>query len=333
MAKVYGKRWETIDPVGEGGQAVAFLVRDLQDPDGEDRWVLKRLKNTNRLGRFETEIEALQQVKSAQIPRVEDHSLADPAYLVYPYIGPSLDQVVDKLSFDQAWSLFEDVVQAVMDAHWQDIAHRDIKPQNILVDEDPERRRAYLIDFGICQIENGQVHTLTDEALGSRAFAAPELDAGALGAPGRKSDIYSLGKLLYWMVTRGGFFAREDFERRLDAVPNDRGVERSYVRYFLSRTVVPASDERIDVLSLRRDLETAGRLIRLGANMVGAKDQTCPICRLGTLRRRTGSDPKDVGFNPRGISEEDFRLLHCNYCGYLQAHDIRNTTASDRWEI
>ena len=67
-----------------------------------------------------------------------------------------------------------------------EVVHRDIKPQNILVDEDPERRRAYLIDFGICQIENGQVHTLTDEALGSRDFAAPDLRLGLLVPLGRK---------------------------------------------------------------------------------------------------------------------------------------------------
>ena len=334
MAKSYGERWETIGSLSEGGQARTFFVRDLRNPDSDDRWVLKRLKNTSRLGRFETEIEALKKVESARIPRVEEYSLTDPAYLVYPYIGPTLDKVVDELSFDQAWDLFQDVVQAVMDAHWEDIAHRDIKPQNILVDEDPERRRGYLIDFGICQIEGGQINTLTDEALGSRDFAAPELEVGATGAPGKKSDIYSLGKLLFWIVTRGQFFAREDFESRLDAVPNDRGVERSYVRHFLSRTVLSGSDERIDVLSLRRDVETAGRLIRLGANMVGAKDQTCPICRQGTLRRRAGGgDIRNVGFNPTGDPSTYFRLLHCGHCGYMQVHDIGGTTGEDLWEI
>ena len=68
--------------------------------------------------------------------------------------------------------------------------------------------------------------------------------------------------------------------------------------------------------------------------MVGAKDQTCPICRQGTLKRRAGrGDIQNVGFNPRGDPSTYFRLLHCNYCGYLQAHDIRNTTARDMWEI
>ena len=334
MAKRYGERWEVVESLGEGGQAHAFRVKDLQDPNGDEGWVLKRLKNTNRLGRFETEIEALKKIESARIPRVTDYSIGNPAYLVYPYIGPTLDRVVDDLSFDQAWDLFEDVVQAVMDAHWEDIAHRDIKPQNILVDENPEHRRAYLIDFGICQIENGQIHTLTDEALGSRDFAAPELEVGAPGAPGRKSDIYSLGKLLYWMVTRGGYFARENFEQRLDAVPNDQGVERSYVRNLLSRTVVVTPDERTDATSLRTDVGIAGRLIRQGVNLVGARDQTCPICRQGTLKRRAGpGDIRNVGFNPTGDPSTYFRLLHCGHCGYMQVHDIRGTTGEDLWEI
>ncbi len=334
MAKCYGGRWETIGSLSEGGQARTFFVRDLRAPDSDDRWVLKLLKNTNRLGRFETEIEALNKVESARIPRVEDYSFTDSAYLVHPYIGPTLDKVVDKLSFDEAWDLFGDVVEAVRDAHQAEVVHRDIKPQNILVDEDPERRRAYLIDFGICQIENGQVHTLTDEALGSRSFAAPELEVGSTGTPGPKSDVYSLGKLLYWIVTRGQLFARESYEQGLARVPNHRHVGRQYVRNLLSRTVEVDPQERISAEELRRDVGIARGLIRDGVNLVGARDQTCPICRQGTLRRRAGGgDIQNVGFSPTGDPSTYFRLLHCGHCGYMQVHDIGGTTAEDMWEI
>ena len=333
MAKVYGERWEVVESLGEGGQAHAFRVRDLRDPDRDDRWVLKRLRNTSRLGRFEDEIQALQRITSPRIPKVRAYSLGDPAYLVYPYIGPSIDHMVRELSFDQALDLYEDVVEAVWAAHRHRVAHRDVKPGNILVDEDHGRRRAYLIDFGICQIANGRLHTLADEGLGSRDFAAPELVAGATHSSGFYSDSYSLGKLLYWMVTGGGFFAREEFEPALSRVPNDRGVERSYVRGLLSRTVLVSPERRASAESLREDVGVVKRLIRLGVNMVGTKDQTCPICRQGTLRRRTGFEIRERGFSPQGTPAEHFRLLHCDYCGYLQAHDISGTGAQHLWEI
>ena len=96
-------------------------VPDLPD---DDRWVLKRLKNTSRLGR--SSAEALKKVESARIPRVEEYSLTDPAYLVYPHrtdtrqsggrtlVRPSLGSVPGRSA-------------SVMDAHWEDIAHRDIR--------------------------------------------------------------------------------------------------------------------------------------------------------------------------------------------------------------
>ena len=249
MGKVYGERWETLASLGEGGQARAFHVRDLQSPDGDERWVLKRLKNTQRIGRFEDEIKALLTIESPRIPRVEDYSLGDPAYLVYPYIGPSLDQVADTLSFDQALDLYWDVAEAVSAAHYHNVVHRDLKPQNIVVDENPDGRRAYLIDFGICQIEDGHAFTVTEEPLGSRSFAAPELEAGSPVAVGPKSDVYSLGKLLYWMVMQGKMFARENFGAAIQSVPVERGVERSYVRNLLSRVLIDPT-ERISAQTL-----------------------------------------------------------------------------------
>ncbi len=333
MAKRYGDRWQTIDSLGEGGQARAFRVRDLEDPADEGGWVLKRLKNSSRLERFKDEIEALRRIDSPRIPQVEDCSLDDPPYLVYPYIGPTLDEVAEGLSFDAALGLFIDVVEAVMHAHEQGVVHRDVKPQNVVVGEDSEGRRAYLIDFGICQIENGEAYTLTDEPLGSRSFAAPELEAGAAGPVGPKSDVYSLGKLLYWLVTGGKIFPRESYEPGLSQMPQELGVERQYLRSLLSRTVEIDPNERISAAFLFSDVRIAKRLIRERVNLVGAKDQVCPACRQGTLRRRTGVDIRNTGLSPTGNPDEWFRLLHCSYCGYLQMHDISGTKARGLWEI
>ena len=62
MAKVYAERWKIIKQIGEGGQAHAFWVKDLHG--GSTDWILKRLKNPNRLARFEREVRALEALDS-----------------------------------------------------------------------------------------------------------------------------------------------------------------------------------------------------------------------------------------------------------------------------
>jgi len=219
MAKTFGGRWAVIASLGEGGQAHTFLVRDLAD--GSEGWVLKRLKNLERTSRFAREVEALTRLASPHVPPIVDHSLDKPAYLVTQYVGPDLDHeaprptaVLDHLD------RFRQVTAAAAAAHDAGIVHRDIKPNNVVIGPDG---RAFLIDFGICaDAASGAVLTTTAEGFGHRAFAAPELELGALQAATAAADIYSLGKLLFWMVTGGGFIVREAIDP--DRLPVDRSI-------------------------------------------------------------------------------------------------------------
>jgi len=145
---VLGNRWEMVKPLGEGGQAHTYIVRDLRD--NSDTWVLKRLKNKKRLGRFQREIEALRKMQSPYIPTVEDYSVDDPPYVVCPYLGENLEKYVTTppLSVHAALHIFEQIVEATRDAHAKGVKHRDIKPNNIVLTADGQQ--ANLIDFGIC---------------------------------------------------------------------------------------------------------------------------------------------------------------------------------------
>jgi serine/threonine protein kinase len=102
------------------------------------------------------------------------------------------------------------VVTAVSEAHSIGVVHRDIKPNNIVISED--EATVYLIDFGICQYIEGNLTklTLVDEPFGNPAFAAPECFLGTNIEPGPTSDVYSLGKLIYWMISGKRHIARED---------------------------------------------------------------------------------------------------------------------------
>ena len=171
--------------------------------------MLKRLKNPKRLGRFEREVQALRAVRSDHILSIEDFDLHEPAFLVTPLVGRDLVKCVQErqLNLLEALSLFEHMVTAVRDAHEVGVAHRDLKPNNVVVSEDG---KAFVIDFGLCQVLDGElVLTTTGELIGTAAFAAPDCAPGSARGCGPSSDIYSLGKLLHWLVSGGGLIHRE----------------------------------------------------------------------------------------------------------------------------
>lgn len=213
--KTYGERWQVVRSLGEGGQAHTFLVRDLGSGN-RGLFVLKRLKNPRRLGRFTQEIEALRALDSERLARVVDFRPdASPAYFVTEYRGRDLTRWVmgNPLNIAERLRIFRDIVEGVAAAHSRGITHRDIKPNNVVVDDDG---RACVIDFGICQIiDDDLVLTTTDEAFGNAAFAAPECFLGSDQPITTRSDVYSLGKLLLWLTTNGMHMNREELSEAL----------------------------------------------------------------------------------------------------------------------
>ena len=97
-------------------------------------------------------------------------------------------------------AMFEQIIAAigVCEAHEPAVVHRDVNPSNILVLPDSTIR---LIDFGICQVQDGTLITLLDENVGTRNYTSPECEAGEDGAIGVHSDIYSAAKVLWSMLT------------------------------------------------------------------------------------------------------------------------------------
>jgi len=232
----FGSRWKLVekDPLGGGGQGNAFLVSDLQDP-AAPRCVAKVLKGAKltdqspRWKRLEEEIEISKSFNHPNVIRVIDsgHTKgSDYPFFVMPfYSGGSLQNGRAQFTSPVAWlNLFADICDGVAHIHSKDVVHRDIKPANVFLDAGS----AVVGDLGLCFRFDAESLTETMEVATARWFGAPELRNGHLEHPLPCADIYSLGKLLYWLFT-GRVYDRDEQEydiddRKLSHISFQRGV-------------------------------------------------------------------------------------------------------------
>ncbi|HEU5050557.1 MAG TPA: serine/threonine-protein kinase [Gemmatimonadales bacterium] len=196
-------RYEIERKLGEGGMALVYLARDVR----LDRTVaIKVLRGEVALAlggdRFLREIKLASHLQHPNILAVWDSGDADGVlYFVMPFItGESLRDRLDRekqLSLEDAISITREVADALHYAHAQGIVHRDVKPENILL----EQGHAILADFGIARAasESGTKLTETGMSVGTPTYMSPEQSLGGDQIDGR-SDQYSLGCVLYEML-------------------------------------------------------------------------------------------------------------------------------------
>ncbi|WP_321891990.1 serine/threonine protein kinase [Paraburkholderia tropica] len=215
MAKIYGERWVLGESIGSGGQGDVFYASDRSGEISETV-ALKRLKNRNRAERFIREIEAIRTVDHQHVIRLIDHSPIDAGdsersmYIVMPVAaGGDLSKRVlaYKNSLDSTLIVAQHLASALAAAHGAGVVHRDVKPQNVLFRD--EGHHAILTDFGICYMHADERITPVDEAVGPRVFMPPEMEGGRAIEVRPAADVYSLGKLIYYMISGGVMLPRE----------------------------------------------------------------------------------------------------------------------------
>lgn len=207
MDKYIGKRldgkYEIHNLVGVGGMACVYRAYDRV----EDRWVaIKILKdefsnNSEFLRRFRNEAKAITVLSHPNIVDVYDVSFGDRLqYIVMEYIdGITLKQYIDQegvIRWDEALHFTTQILMALEHAHEKGIIHRDIKPQNVMLLQDGSIK---VTDFGIARFSQSETQTMTDKAIGSVHYIAPEQARGDYIT--NKADIYSVGVMLYEMTT------------------------------------------------------------------------------------------------------------------------------------
>ena len=207
MDKYLGKRldgrYEIHELIGIGGMANVYRCTDTIDDREVAIKILKDefLNNEEFIRRFKNESKAIAMLSHPNIVKVYDVSFGDMIqYIVMEYIdGITLKEYIDRqgvIEWRDALHLTTQVLRALQHAHESGIVHRDIKPQNIMLLQDGTIK---VTDFGIARFSDKATRTMTDQAIGSVHYIAPEQARGDI--TDGKTDLYSVGVMLYEMLT------------------------------------------------------------------------------------------------------------------------------------
>ncbi len=208
--------------LGRGGMGVVYAARD---PELERKVAIKFLLGDSAAGlrRFQLEAVAAARVQHPGVVAV--HAVGE--HRGHPYIvmdhvdGVSLDRYLEEQAPDRrrCVELLADVCQAVGAAHRRGVIHRDLKPANVLVDRQGGAR---VLDFGVAKLfardVEAAVRTREGELLGTPAYMAPEQVGGAGGVVDTRTDVFTLGVILYQLLTGELPFLRDSLAAMIHAV-------------------------------------------------------------------------------------------------------------------
>lgn len=207
IGSMLGNRYEIIEKVGEGGMAIVYkakchllnrfvAIKVLRDEFTEDEDFIRK---------FRRESQAAASLSHPNILNIYDVGVDEldgkkVYYIVMEFIsGKTLKEVIKnkgKLSVGETINYSIQIAEALKHAHRNHIVHRDIKPHNMMITED---NRVKVTDFGIARAVTSSTVTTTSNVLGSVHYFSPEQARG--GYTDEKSDIYSLGIVMYEMIT------------------------------------------------------------------------------------------------------------------------------------
>jgi len=203
IGTVLSGRYRLESKLGSGGMSTVYLARD----ETLQRWVAVKVMHRemsdqpDQLERFRREARAVAQLSHPNVVAVIDAGEdGGYPYIVFEHVeGETLKQRIDRLGrlpVDEAVAYGIEVGRGLAAAHAQRLIHRDVKPQNVLIDAEG---RAKVTDFGIARSLESDGLTKTGRVLGTTDYVAPEQAMGQ--AVDARCDIYSLGVLLYEMLT------------------------------------------------------------------------------------------------------------------------------------
>lgn len=268
MGKKLNGRYKIIGTVGAGGMANVYLAKDLIL---ERDVAVKVLRfdfrdDQDTIRRFKREALAATELTHPNIVSVYDIGEEENnQYIVMEYVkGMDLKHYIHSnfpIPYQKVLDIMRQILAAVAEAHKNSIIHRDLKPQNVLIDEEGTVK---ITDFGIAVALSQTSITQTNSLLGSVHYLSPEQARGGMAT--KQSDIYSLGIILYELLTGNVPFEGESavsialkhFQESLPSVKDfDHRIPQPLENVVLKATAKETVDRYRTVQEMASDLATS----------------------------------------------------------------------------
>ncbi|WP_442603903.1 Stk1 family PASTA domain-containing Ser/Thr kinase [Paenibacillus sp. KN14-4R] len=295
IGNTLGGRYEVLELIGGGGMALVYKAQDLLLNRKVAIKVLREqyIHDEEFIRRFRREAQSAASLSHPNVVSIYDVGQEeDTYYIVMEYVeGKTLNELIKEkapLQVEEAIGIASQICDALDHAHHNEIIHRDIKPHNILIGRNG---RVKVTDFGIARATTSSSITQTGSVIGSVHYFSPEHAKGTNA--GEKSDLYSLGIVLFQMLTgKLPFRGESPIAVALKHLQEDVASPRS------ENPLIPQSVENVILKALRKRPEERYQSAKQMLNDL----ETC----LSPERR---NEPKAQFWSDEGIDEESTRIL------------------------
>ncbi|MCZ6794468.1 MAG: serine/threonine-protein kinase [Planctomycetota bacterium] len=220
LGKIINGKYKVLSVLGEGGMGVVYKVQHLI-LQNRNLFALKILHprfsgDEHFRNRFMQEVEVVMDLTHENIVQIREFGITEDDFLFFTmdyFEGSPLSQALaekGRFTVERAVQICRSLLGALAEAHRSGVVHRDLKPDNVLIQTRPRGDRVCILDFGVAKVLEGDRPGLTQTnggIIGTPKYMSPEQAAG--GEVDGRSDLYALGVLLYELVSGKSPFARE----------------------------------------------------------------------------------------------------------------------------